>query len=210
MDRTLYFEKLRQVESPLMLLNEDLSLLIDAAATDATDVLLSFAQRLAAVDDPSAKARAAFIRLQCAGINTEDLFEEYREGWGIPKFEDDLVSINDFKNGFLWTFRDHTSSWSEDNEARDWFYMHTEARFARRYEFWCCDHGPEEMLLLESGDYKSLLWSIVHKHVDYSAFVSPVFTLEELHAFYNDFDEAEYDFDKDTLLEIMEQNANWK
>ena len=119
MNRILYFEKLRQKESPLMLLNENLEDLIEAAASNNKEYLLSFAERLSQVEEPSARARAAFIRLQCNGIDTEDLFDAYREGWGIPKFEDDLVSFQDFRNGFLWTFRDHTSSWNEDHEARD-------------------------------------------------------------------------------------------
>jgi len=54
-----------------------------------------------------------------------------------------------------------------------------------------------------------ILWSIINKHADYTPFISPVFSQIELKSFHNKFDEEEYDFDKDSLLEIMEQNINW-
>jgi hypothetical protein len=209
MDRVTYFENIRSVESPLLLLTAGIDKIMLAAANDCVDELLAFADQLSAIGTVPATTRAAFIKLQCKGINTEDLFEAYCESWGIPRFEEDLIKVDDFKNGFLWTFRDHTSSWSEDEEARDWFYTHHEARFARRYEYWGRDSGPEEMLLMESGDYKSMLWSIVKKHADYTPFISPVFSQEELVIFYDQFDEREYDFDIESLLQIMEQNPNW-
>lgn len=209
MERISYFENIKLIASPLLQLPGELDNVMNATSRDSLEVLLAFADQLSILNTTSANARASFIRLQCKGLNTEDLFEEYRESWGIPKFDEDLVNVDDFKNGFLWTFRDHTTSWTEDVEARHWFYTNIEARFARRYEFWSCDHGPEEMILMESGDYKSILWSIINKHADYTPFISPVFSQVELKSFYNKFDEKEYDFDKDSLLEIMEQNINW-
>lgn len=209
MNRFAYFDNLKQVESPLQLIPCDWDALRLAAAEGSVDPLLAFADELAEVDSIAAKTRAAFIRLQCAELDTEDLFAEYSETWGIPSFEEDILGVQDFRNGFLWTFRDHSSSWSEAEEAREWFYTHVEARFARRYEFWAKDHGPEEMIVLESGEYKKMLWSIITKHVDYSPFISPVFTREELKLFFNNFKEHEYEFEKDSLLAIMKQNANW-
>jgi hypothetical protein len=209
MERISYFENIRLVASPLLFLPGEIDTLIPAVANQSIEPLMAFADRLAAIGSTPATTRAAFIQLQCKGINTEDLFETYCESWGIPRFEDNLVSVDDFTNGFLFTFRDHTSSWSEDEEAREWFYTHPEARFARRYEFWGNDNGPEEMVLMESGDYKNLLWAMVKKHADYSPFISPVFSKEDLRAFFADFDEYEYDFDKSSLLRIMTQNPNW-
>ena len=210
MNRASYFESIKLNETPLSQVTYDLERILEATANNDTGLLLSFADILTDLKTNSAKARASFIRLQIKGINTEDLFEEYRESWGIPKFEDSLVTVDDFKNGFLWTFRDHSTSWSEDNEARNWFYTNLEARFARRYEFWACDRGPEEMLLLESGEYKNILNAIIHKHEDYTPFVSPVFSHAELRSYYNSFDEDEHELDKEALLEIMEGNRNWR
>ncbi len=209
MNRISYFENIRSNETPLSQVNYGLERIFEATANNNTELLLSFADLLTDLNTNSAKARASFIRLQVKGINTEDLFEEYRESWGIPKFEDNLVTVDDFKNGFLWTFRDHSTSWSEENEARNWFYTSLEARFARRYEFWACDRGPEEMLLLESGAYKNILNAIIHKHEDYTPFISPVFSHAELRSYYNKFDEDEHELDKEALLEIMEGNKNW-
>lgn len=212
MDRSFYFETLHVIESPLFLVKHDLDNLFKARETDSTEsinIYLSVAKHLESLDIDEAKTRGAFIRLQCKGIDTEDMFEEYRESWGIPKFEDNLVSFGDFKNGFLWTFRDHSTSWSEDTEARSWFYNHIEGRFARRYEYYACDRGPEELLLIESGDYKSMLESLVKKHDDYSPLASPVFTEEELLAYYFSFDEDHSNISREDLLEILKQNRNW-
>jgi hypothetical protein len=209
MERTSYFENIKLNQSPLLSLSDALDQIFEATANNEIEELLSFANELSNLGTPSAKARAAFIRLQIRGIDTEDLFEEYRESWGIPKFDQDLITIDDFKNGFLWTFRDHTGSWSEDVEAREWFYTNIEARFARRYEFWSSDRGSEEMILLESGDYKNILYSIVNKHGDYSPFISPVFSHEELRIFYDNYEEDGDGFFKESLFEIMKQNINW-
>jgi len=209
MGRTSYFENIKLNQSPLLQVCNSLEIIFDATANNEIEELLSFANQLSDLGTTSARARAAFIRLQIGGIDTVDLFEEYRESWGIPKFHEDLVTIDDFKNGFLWTFRDHTTSWGEDVEAREWFFTNIEARFARRYEFWSCDRGPEEMILLESGDYKNILVSIVNKHGDYSPFISPVFSHEELRLFYDNYDEDGDGFYKESLFEIMKQNINW-
>ena len=213
MDRTTYFEKISKVQSPLLLLPDSHDALYKARESDdeiSLNIYLSFASELEAFNTDPAKTRAAFIRLQCQGINTEDLFNEYAESWGVPIFQEGLVTADDFKNGFLWTFRDHTTSWCEDEDARTWFYNNIEGRFARRYEYYSYDKGQEELLLIESGDFKQILGSIINKHQDYSALISPVFSKAELESFYAEYDETIYGFEKKELINIIKQNQNWQ
>lgn len=214
MDRDSYFKKVNSMNSPLLtpLLTEQLDKIIQIRTNDLSESInpyLSFAEQLRQQPDDRAKARAEFIRLQCNKEDARQFFELHRESWGIPKFEEDLLTVDDFENGFLWTFRDHSTSWCEDSEARDWFFNHVEARFVRHYQFWGCDNGIDEVLLSTSGDYKSIMWTLVKEHHDYDALASPVFTKEELTNFYKIFDEKAGDYDKEDLLEIMEENPNW-
>lgn len=212
MDRATYFEEINSVTSSLLLLADRLDTVIQARTDDLSEpieVYLDFADQLSQLDNDEAKTRAAFIQMQCGGIDTEDFFEQHRESWGIPKFEEDLLTVDDFKNGFLFTFRDHSTSWCEDGEARQWFFSSSEARFVRHYQFWACDNGPEEILLSASGDYKSIMWTIVRDYQDYSALVSPIFTKQDLQDFYDRFDEEKGDYYKEVLLEMIEENPNW-
>jgi hypothetical protein len=206
--RAKYFDNIKTAISPILQFASNLGQLVKATRNNSIDDLLILANQLETSDSASVKARGTFIRLQCKGLEAEDLFEEYREGWGIPKFQESLLSASDFRNGFLWTFRDHTTSWSEDQEAREWFYTNLEARFIYNYEFWACDHGPEEIVFKESGDYKEILWTLV-KQGDYGPMISPIFTKEELQEFLFQFDEDELGFEKEKLLEIIIQNQNW-
>ena len=213
MDRTAYFEQIKLIQSPLLLVPGAFDYLLKARAFDSAEsmhIYVAFAEQLQSFNTTEAKTRSAFIKLQCQGINTEDMFAEYHEGWGIPKFTEGLVTHDDFKNGFLWTFRDHTSSWTEDEEARSWFYTNPEARFARRYEYYSCDRGPEELLLIESGDFKSILALMITKHGDLTALVSPAFSKAELHTFYVNHDESLTGFAKEEVLEMITQNPNWE
>jgi hypothetical protein len=212
MDRASYFEEINSVTSPLLLLADQLNTIIKKRTSDLSepiDVYLDFADKLSQLDKEAAKTRAAFIRMQCGGIDTEDFFEQHRESWGIPKFEEDLLTVDDFRNGFLFTFRDHSTSWCEDMEARDWFFKSIEARFVRHYQFWACDNGPEEILLSANGDYKSIMWTIVKDYQDYSGLTSPIFAKQDLQDFYKNFDEEKGDYDKEDLLEMIEENPNW-
>ena len=147
--------------------------------------------------------------MQCSQVDTREFFEQSRESWGIPKFKEDLLTLDDFRSGFLYTFRDHSTSWSENNEARNWFFTNIEARSAKHYQFWVCDNGPEEVITDIIGDYKIILWTIINDLQDYSALISPVFTKEDLQHFYNTFDEEEQDYYKEELLKIIEENPNW-
>jgi len=186
LDRASYFEEINSITSPLLLLPDQLDTVIRVGTSDLSepiDFYLAFADQLSQFDHEAAKKRAAFIRMQCGGIDTEDFFEQHRESWGIPRFEEDLLTVDDFKNGFLFTFRDHSTSWCEDGEARQWFFNSVEARFVQHYQFWACDNGPEEILLSKSGDYKTIMWTIVKDYQDYSALASGVFTKQDLQAF---------------------------
>lgn len=212
MDRASYFSESNSVTSPLLFLPDQLETVIKVRTNDLkepVDVYLEFAERLSQRNSAAAKTRALLIRMQCKGIDTEKFFEQHRESWGIPKFDEDLLTVDDFKNGFLFTFRDHSTSWCEDGEARKWFFKNVEARFVRHHQFWACDNGPEEILLSASGDYKSIMWTIVKDYQDYSALTSPVFTKQDLQDFYNHFDEEKGDYYKEDLLEMIEENPNW-
>ena len=212
MDRATYFEKVNRISSPLLLLYPNLDYLIKRRKNDLSepvDHYLRLAEKLIDFSDEAAKSRASFIVMQCQGLDSSEFFETHRETWGIPKFEEDLLTAADFRNGFLFTFRDHSTSWSEDAEARHWFFNSIEARFARHYQFWACDNGPEEILLSTSGNYKRIMWAIVKKYQDYTALASPIFNKQDLHDFYESFDEQKGDFDKESLLEIIEENPNW-
>jgi hypothetical protein len=213
MYRDSYFREISSYSSPLLLLQDEFPALLKARAEQDEsylDVYLQFADKLEKSPWDAAKTRAAFIKLQCKGTDTEDLFNEYSESWGIPKFEDELVAYRDFRNGFLWTFRDHSTSWNEDEEARTWFYNHPEGRFARRYEYYSGDTGPEELLLIESGEYKHILRCIVKKHEDFSPLISPVFSKSELEDFYAEHDPSLYGSTSKDILQIIQQNPNWK
>jgi hypothetical protein len=211
-NRTPYFEKIKVVESPLLLLPDHLDKILEERSNNSNEsasTYVQFADQLAQLPSDAAKTRAKFIKLQCEQKDARAFFEQHRESWGIPKFEENLLTVEDFKNGFLWQFRDHSTSWSEDEAARNWFFNSIEARFAKHYQFWACDNGPEEILLSTSGNYKSILWTIVHDFQDYTALVSPVFPRNELKTYFDQFDEQERDFDKSELLEILEENPNW-
>jgi hypothetical protein len=212
MDRAAYFEEINSVTSPLVLLPDKLDTVINARTNDITESItdyLDFADQLSQFDSDAAKTRASFIRMQCDSIDTEDFFEQHRENWGIPKFKEDLITVGDFKNGFLYTFRDHSTSWCEDVEARDWFFNNVEARFVRQYQFWACDNGQDEILLSTSGDYKSIMWTIVKEYQNYSGLTSAIFTKQDLESFYKNFDEEKGDYNKEDLLKMIEENPNW-
>jgi hypothetical protein len=158
MQRSSYFEKIIKVTSPLLLLADRLNELlavIENGIGAPVDLCLGFAADLAKLDDEVAKARAKFISMQCLGIDTKEYFNANRESWGIPFFEDELISYKDFKNGFLFTFRDHSTCWSDDEEARSWFYSSAEAKSVRHYQFWTFENDREGIVFEKTGNYKS-------------------------------------------------------
>jgi hypothetical protein len=211
-DRVSYFEEITSITSPLLLLADQLNKLIEERTDNLNadiNSYLTFANQLAQQPSPAAKTRAEFIKLQCARKDANQFFDQHRESWGIPNFDENLLKPEDYGNGFLLTFRDHSTSWCEDVEARNWFFTNIEARFVRHYQFWACDNGPEEILFSISGDYKSIMWTIVKEYQNYSALASPVFQQQELIDFYKTFDEITGDYYKKDLLEMMEKNPNW-
>lgn len=208
-DRALYFQEISLVKSPLLLFPQQLEKIGFIGWEDPTDTCLSFAECLSTLESEVAKSRASFIKMQCSQIDTREFFEQSRESWGIPKFKEDLLTLDDFRSGFLYTFRDHSTSWSENNEARNWFFTNIEARSVKHYQFWICDNGPEEVIVNLIGDYKIILWAIINDHQDYSALISPVFTKKDLQHFCNTFDEEKQEYYKEELLKIIEENPNW-
>ncbi|RYY97337.1 MAG: hypothetical protein EOO11_11165 [Chitinophagaceae bacterium] len=82
------------------------------------------------------KARASFIRDQCAGFEGRSIFQKYRERWKLPAFSEELLQLPDFRRGFLYRFRAHSDDWSGAAAARDWFLESEEARTVRIYERW--------------------------------------------------------------------------
>ena len=171
---------------------------------DSSELRLELAQRLEALETEASKSRAAFIWNQ----NTEN-FNANREAWGVPNFSEELVEIDDFKSGFLWRFRAHTTSWGDNQHADEWFYTSLEARSATRYEFWNCDEGPEKIDFVVSGNYKSILQQLLEEHV-YEVLVSPSFSKEELAEYIDNFSEDDEDYSLDEVIEdYISQNPNF-
>jgi tetratricopeptide (TPR) repeat protein len=129
---------------------------------------------------PEAAARAEFIRRQCAGDPADGLFGTCRERWGIPDYREDLVLAKDFRHGFLWHFRDHSTAFSDNLQAKTWFLCSPEARFVQAYDF---EGGLEG-----EGPYKALVEREVVWGLPGSIEVldSPVFTLEDYRRFASD------------------------
>jgi hypothetical protein len=151
-----------------------------------------------------AKTRAAFIRNQDA-----DNFNANRETWGIPAFSEELVEASDFENGFMWRFRAHTTSWSENQYADQWFLTSLEARSISRYEFWSCDEGPDKLEFIIEGNYKSILSQLLAEQV-YEVLISPVFSSEELAEYIANFSEDEEEYELEEVIEeYISQNPNY-
>ena len=207
-DRKKYFDSINSNHSPILQFADRFDQLLKDTESNSMEDLLLYASHLESSNVESIKARGTLIRLQCQGLEAEDLFEAYRESWGIPIFHENLLTVSDFKNGFLWKFRDHTSSWSEDQEAREWFYTNIEARFVRKYEFWSTDRGSEEVLFRKSGKYKEILSALIQE-AEFGPLISPVFTKEELQSFIDLHDENDLGIQKEVLTDIIQQNINW-
>jgi len=193
-------------------------MVLDLALPSLTAIL---AARSAQLDEPlalyqaaalelrdEAPARAEFIERQCAGEVAEDLFDRYREAWGIAPFQDDLVSAHDFRRGFLYVFRDHTDSWDDNLLARHFFYTSAEAQFARRYELWALDHDDsEERVDLREGTWRSIVHELFHEEEEYAALVSPAFGAAEFSEIARKLRAKEPEL-KDVLAEIAVQRGS--
>ena len=171
---------------------------------DSSELRLELAQRLEALETEASKSRAAFIRNQ----NSEN-FNANREAWGIPNFSEELIEIDDFKDGFLWRFRAHTTSWGDNQHADEWFYTSLEARSVTRYEFWDCDERPEKADVVFTGTYKTILQQLLADHV-HEVLISPAFSKDELAEYIDNFSEAAEDYLLEELIEdYISRNPNY-
>lgn len=128
----------------------------------------------------AAPARASFIEAQCRGEEAADLFDLYREAWDVPRFDEVVLNAGDFRRGFLWTFRDFTTSWA-DGAAREWFCTAPEAQFARRLELWSGAEGDERCTATLEGSYAELVRRLFEGGA-LEALLSPVFGAAEFAA----------------------------
>jgi hypothetical protein len=174
------------------------------SAGNSSEFRLELVQRLEALGTEASKSRAAFIRNQEA-----ENFNANRGAWGIPNFSEEPVTIDDFKNGFLWRFRAHTTSWGDNQHADEWSYTSLEARSVTRYEFWDCDEGPEKADIVLTGTYKAILQQLLKEHV-YEVLISPAFSKGELADYIDNFSEEDEDFLLGEVIEdYISHNPNY-
>jgi len=175
-----------------------------AQLVSVAEFRLQVAAQLESKGSEPARSRAAFIRSQDV-----DNFNSNREDWGVPNFSEELVEYGDFENGFMWRFRAHSTSWSENQYADQWFLTSIEARSITRYEFWTCDDGPDKLEFAIDGDYKSILLQLLSEQV-YEVLVSPVFSSEDLAEYIANFSEDEEEYELDEVIEeYISQNPNF-
>jgi len=178
--------------------------------SEPLDLYLQIANELTESKLAANKTRAEFIRMQCEGAESENLFNRNREAWEIPNFDEDLITADDFKRGFLWCFRDHTPSWRQNQEAKQWFLNSSEATFVRCYELWMCDNGYDECIEIREGSYKEILISLLND-ADYEVLTSPAFTNTELQHFIDNYDVEEGDFSIEEIIEeYISKNPNYE
>ena len=170
----------RKVNSPLILVPK--TLLKEAVdqrtnSEDPIERFLSIANFLDAQDNPVANTRGEFIKRQIAGEDCEPFFEAHKENWGIPKFCENLITVNEFKNGFLWVMKDYTTAFSENGNIREWHILSPETFFIRKYEAWdATKNGKgDEMFHHEYGDCKQLFKKFSEEYGLLEFNQSPVF-----------------------------------
>lgn len=178
--------------------------------SEPVDLYLKVADQLEAAYRPNYITRVKFIREQCNGESGQETFDKHREDWGIWDFDEDILTVDDFKRGFLWRFRDHTTSWNDNQKAKTWFLTSPEGLFVRRYEFWTCDNGYDECVEVREGSYKEILLALL-KDGDYEVLCSPVFTKSELQDFINTYVPKPGDFSIEEIIEdYIEANPNYE
>jgi len=200
------------INSNMFTFSNQLQKLLESRTNDLSepvDLYLEIADEFEHTGKEELKARATFIREQCQEKSGKLIFDKYREIWGIPNFKEDILTVEDFKRGFLWTFRDHTTSWSDNQDAKAWFLTSEEARFIRHYEFWSWDNEVDECLEKRDGDYKTILDDLL-KDGDYEVLQSPVYTNEELFGFIKSYSQKEDDFAIEEIIEdYISNNPNF-
>jgi hypothetical protein len=177
--------------------------------TEDKELYFKIAEEFEKTNEGDLIKRADFIRKQCNGDSGDEIFNQYRETWGIPTFSEDLINVDDFKRGFLFKFRDHTTSWTDNQRAKEWFLNSFEARFVQIYELWSCDNGPEEIIETRTGDYKTILKSLLADG-DYGVLASPAFDKHELDNFIKTYRPDNGDFSIDEIIEdYINVNPNY-
>lgn len=178
--------------------------------SEAIEPYINMAAALEATSWHDCTSRAAFIREQRKGGDGKAIFDKCREDWDIWHFHEEILTAADFKRGFLWCFRDHTTSWTDNQKAKGWFLASPEAWFVRRYELWSCDKGFDECIDTREGSYKEILASLL-KDGDYDVLSSPAFSKEELDDFIKNYKPENGDFDIAEIIEdYIEQNPNYE
>jgi len=178
--------------------------------SESLDLYIKVAQQLQSTNRHDYISRAKFILEQINGNDGKGIFDKSREDWGIWNFDEDILTIDDFKRGFLWCFRDHTTSWNDNQRAKTWFLTSIEGMFVRRYELWTCDNGFDECIEIKEGSYKEILLSLL-KDGDYEVLCSPAFSKSELEDFIKNYDEETGDYAiEDIIEEHIEANPNYE
>ena len=194
---------------------EDIDQIEQLAATRTSDFsepiepYLRIADKLEATYRYNFISRAKFIREQCEDKTGKELFDKYREDWDIWNFDENLVTVEDFKRGFLWRFRDHTTSWNDNQKAKTWFLTSPEGLFVRRYELWTWNNHFDECIEIKEGSYKEILLSLL-KDGDYEVLCSPVFSRSELEDFIKSYYSQNGDYTIEEIIEdYIEANPNY-
>ena len=178
--------------------------------SEPIELYLKAAEQLEATNRVNYMTRAKFINEQIDGNSGKEIFDKFREDWEIWNFDENILTVDDFKRGFLWRFRDHTTSWNDNQKAKGWFLMSPEGRFARRYEFWTCDNGFDECIEVIEGSYKEILVSLLKKG-DYEVLCSPVFSFDDLNHFIKSYVTKHGDYSIDEIIEdYIEANPNYE
>ncbi|UZR98084.1 hypothetical protein [Chondrinema litorale] len=202
-----YLNRILKVKSPLALISRDLVDSIIEKRSEENEPIADFlliAELLKKEKSESAKTRAEFIIKQCNGEFCEDFFEEYRDSWGIPIFAENLISIKDFKNGFLWRMKSYTTSFGDDSIVEAWFLKSYETLFITRYEAWESGKSGDELFHVEYGNCKKIFKKFISEYGLYKFVKSPVLTHKDLKEL-----SIEYSNDADFIEEIK-QNVNWQ
>lgn len=188
---------------------EDLLVIRTIDLTEPVDLYLTIADKIEKSNNHNCISRANFIKEQCNNLNGKDLFDKYREDWDIYNFPENLITVDDFKRGFLWKFRDHSTSWIANQIAKTWFLTNFEAQFVRCYELWICDNGFDECILTREGSYKEILISLLEDG-DYEVLCSSVFSKSELERFIKNYTPTDADYSIDEIIEVyIETNPNF-
>jgi hypothetical protein len=169
--------------------------------SEPLDIYLNIASQLEATGKNNYITRAKFIRQQCEGDLSKELFDKCREDWGIWNFDEDILTVDDFKRGFLWKFRDRTTSWNDNQKAKTWFLTSPEGLFVRRYEFWTWDNQKDECINIKEGSCKEILRSLLREG-DYEVLSSLLFSRDDLGNFIKNYSAIDGHY---TIEEIIEE-----